>query len=104
MTASWLRYLLALLISFLGVLPTTPARADGIKVLFIAKEATPFSARVRAEVEAMGFELVSSDPLDEQGRISPMRNSQRICRVGCRLRTNWTGAALSPAVRRDSPV
>ncbi len=33
------------------------ARADGPRVLFVVAEPTPFSARVRAEIEAMGFEI-----------------------------------------------
>jgi hypothetical protein len=33
------------------------ARADGPKVLFVAPEPTAFSARVRAEIEAMGFDI-----------------------------------------------
>jgi hypothetical protein len=39
-----------------------------MKVLFVSREDTSFSARVRAELESMGFELVEGDQLDEQGR------------------------------------
>lgn len=41
------------------------ARAQGNQVLFLAKERTDFSARVRAEIDAMGFETVASDELDQ---------------------------------------
>lgn len=41
------------------------ARAQGNQVLFLAKERTDFSARVRAEIDAMGFKTVASDELDQ---------------------------------------
>ena len=44
------------------------ARAQGFPVLFEATEETAFSNRVRAEISAMGFELVSADALDDAGR------------------------------------
>jgi hypothetical protein len=40
------------------------ARADDPRILFVARDATPFSARVRAEIEAMGFTLEPADAPD----------------------------------------
>ncbi len=44
-----------------------PARAgaEGQRVLFVASASTPFSARVRAEIEAMGFEIEPAAELAE---------------------------------------
>ena len=41
------------------------ARADTTKVLFIAQRSSPFSARLQAEIEAMGFEIVPARAFDE---------------------------------------
>jgi hypothetical protein len=41
------------------------ARADTRKVLFIVQRPTPFSARLHAEIEAMGFEIVPAQAFDE---------------------------------------
>jgi hypothetical protein len=41
------------------------ARADTTKVLFIAQRSSPFSARLQAEIEAMGFEIVPAQAFDE---------------------------------------
>lgn len=68
MTGSWARRWLGLFSCVACVLLSTAAHADTVKILFVAKEVTPFSARVRAEIEAMGFELVDTDVLDAQGR------------------------------------
>ena len=43
------------------------ARAEGPRVLFVATAPTPFSARVRAEIEAMGFSIEPSDALGGGG-------------------------------------
>ncbi|HEX2671389.1 MAG TPA: hypothetical protein VHM25_10985 [Polyangiaceae bacterium] len=68
MSIDWKRCVLVFLSALVCTLFPGVGRAESIEVLFVAKEATPFSARVRAEIEAMGFELVSSDQLDAQGR------------------------------------
>jgi hypothetical protein len=41
------------------------ARADTKKVLFIVQRSSPFSARLHAEIEAMGFEIVPAQAFDE---------------------------------------
>jgi hypothetical protein len=41
------------------------ARADTRKVLFVVQRSTPFSARLHAEIEAMGFEIVPAQAFDE---------------------------------------
>jgi len=41
------------------------ARADTRKVLFVVQRSSPFSARLQAEIEAMGFEIVPAQALDE---------------------------------------
>jgi len=43
------------------------ARADGPRILFVAPTATPFSARVRAEIEAMGFTVEPAEAVDLEG-------------------------------------
>jgi hypothetical protein len=40
------------------------ARAEARRVLFVAERSTAFSERLRAEVEAMGFEIVRGESLD----------------------------------------
>lgn len=49
----------------LGVAMAPEARAEGGRVLFVASSSTPFSARVRAEIEAMGFEVEPAATLAE---------------------------------------
>jgi len=67
MSIDWKRCVLAFFSALVCTLLPSAGRAEGIEILFVAKAATPFSARVRAEIEAMGFELVSSDHVDAQG-------------------------------------
>lgn len=67
MTPRWKRCALGLSSLFVCALFPNSAHAESIQVLFVAREVTPFSARVRAEIEGMGFSLVSSDELDAQG-------------------------------------
>ncbi|APR87756.1 hypothetical protein A7982_13105 [Minicystis rosea] len=43
------------------------AAAEGRRVLFVAPETTPFAARVRAEIEAMGFDIDPAPILVEDG-------------------------------------
>jgi hypothetical protein len=43
------------------------ALAEGRRVLFVTGAPSPFSARVRAEIEAMGFEIVPAAILAEDG-------------------------------------
>jgi len=40
-----------------------PVRAESVRVLFVAHEQTPFSARIRAEIESMDFQVVLADTL-----------------------------------------
>src|SRR6266581_8538836 len=49
---------LSFLISIAYCLSARSAYADGAKILFVSREETSFSARVRAELASMGFELV----------------------------------------------
>jgi hypothetical protein len=49
----------------LAALAPGRACAGGRRVLFVASASTPFSARVRAEIEAMGFEIVPAADLAE---------------------------------------
>jgi len=42
------------------------ASAEAARVLFVSHEQTPISARIRAEIEAMDLEVVSSDELDTE--------------------------------------
>jgi hypothetical protein len=67
-TARWCCRRLPLLVLVACSLCARPAYADGAKVLFVSREDTSFSARLRAELESMGFELLEVDQLDEQGR------------------------------------
>jgi hypothetical protein len=41
------------------------ARADTKRVLFIVQRSTPFSARLQAEIEAMGFEIAPAEAFDQ---------------------------------------
>jgi hypothetical protein len=41
------------------------ARADTKRVLFIVQRSSPFSARLQAEIEAMGFEIVPAEAFDQ---------------------------------------
>lgn len=67
MSVRWALRLFPFLISVAWSLCARPAYADGAQILFVAREETSFSARVRAELEAMGFELIAADELDELG-------------------------------------
>jgi len=40
-----------------------PVRAEAARVLFVTHEQTPFSARIRAEIESMDFQVVLADTL-----------------------------------------
>ena len=55
---------LAAALALVAIAPR-PAEAEGPHVLFVASASTPFSARVRAEIEAMGFEVLNADDLAE---------------------------------------
>jgi hypothetical protein len=59
----------ALLAASIAVVAAAPrgAAAAGRKVVFVAASPTPFSARVRAEIEAMGFEVEAAADLSEEG-------------------------------------
>jgi len=41
-----------------------PSLAEPTRILFVSHEPTPFSARIRAEIEAMGLSIVPVDALD----------------------------------------
>ncbi|HET7539071.1 MAG TPA: hypothetical protein VFK05_04340 [Polyangiaceae bacterium] len=43
------------------------ASAEATRVLFVSHDKTPLSERIRAEIEAMGFEVVASDRLEPDG-------------------------------------
>jgi hypothetical protein len=58
--------LAAALVALAALFPR-PARADGPRILFVASASTPFSARVRAEIEAMGFEIELGSEVIESG-------------------------------------
>jgi hypothetical protein len=64
-----LRRAAAALVALAALLPR-PARAEGPRVLFVAPAPTPFSARVRAEIEAMGFEVELASELAVEGSTS----------------------------------
>lgn len=51
----------------LAALLPRAAHAEGPKVLFVAAEPTAFGARVRAEIEAMGFEIEPETSVIESG-------------------------------------
>lgn len=51
----------------LVALRPAPARAEGRTLLFVAPAPSPFSARVRAEIAAMGFEIEESADLISSG-------------------------------------
>lgn len=53
------------LLTLFGLVPRASAESCG--VLFVSPEKTPFSARMRGEIEAMGFEVVPTDLLEVEG-------------------------------------
>lgn len=60
------RAAVAVSIVALAALVPRAAHAEGPRVLFVASTPTPFSARVRAEIEAMGFEIAQGTELVEE--------------------------------------
>jgi len=45
------------------------ASAEAARILFVSHEQTPFSARIRAEIEAMGLQVVLADAFDAEGAL-----------------------------------
>jgi hypothetical protein len=66
MKLSTRRVLAALAIGAATSLPAA-ARAEGDRILFVAPLTSAFSARVRAEIEAMGFTVEPAPALSEEG-------------------------------------
>jgi hypothetical protein len=69
MTAGSLRRGLCSLAFFCLIGVSRQAAAEAARVLFVSHEPTPFSARIRAEIEAMGLHVVSAEALDESGAL-----------------------------------
>src|SRR5262245_4430097 len=65
------RVIAAVVLSTSMLLPAT-AWPDKQKVRFVAAKATSFGARVRAEIEAMGFDVEPADTLDDRGTLTPI--------------------------------
>jgi hypothetical protein len=55
-------------LSLIGV--SRQASAEAARILFVSHEPTPFSARIRAEIEAMGLQIVAADALDVEGALA----------------------------------
>jgi hypothetical protein len=66
MTPRARRWLLAVAVALSAGAPCG-ALAEGRRVLFVTGPPSPFSARVRAEIEAMGFEIVPAAILADNG-------------------------------------
>ena len=64
MSVRWLRCRLSrlVLLTLIGV--SRPSSAEPARVLFVSHEQTPFSARIRGEIEAMGLSILSAEVLD----------------------------------------
>jgi len=56
------------LLSLIGV--SRHASAEAARILFVSHEQTPFSARIRAEIEAMGLQILAADALDADGALA----------------------------------
>jgi len=54
------------------------AAAEAARVLFVSHEKTPLSERIRAELEAKGFQIVLSDELDPSGNFEVSAAAQVI--------------------------
>jgi len=67
MSAGWLRRGFSCLVFLSAIGASRWASAEAARVLFVSDEQTPFSARIRAEIEAMGLQIVSADALDADG-------------------------------------
>ncbi|HEY3255171.1 MAG TPA: hypothetical protein VGJ91_14525 [Polyangiaceae bacterium] len=69
MTADGLRRRLSWFVFFFVIGVAQGASAEAPRVLFVSHEQTPFSARIRAEIEAMGLQIVVADACDESGAL-----------------------------------
>ena len=69
MSVRWLRCRLSrlVLLTLIGV--SRPSSAEPARILFVSHEQTPFSARIRGEIEAMGLSILSADVLDVDGAL-----------------------------------
>jgi hypothetical protein len=81
MTTRFARGLLPWSLFLTLVISSRPALAEEARVLFVSQAQTPFSARVRAELESMGFLVVPSESrtshrsVDARGATCPIRAS-----------------------------
>jgi hypothetical protein len=80
------------------------ARAEGPRVLFVAPVTTPFSARVRAEIEAMGFTVEPAEALDVGAPPSAVAAARVIEAPPPRRVELWIVAAGSGRFERRSVI
>jgi len=74
MTAGLLRYGLSWLVFLTITGVSQRSSAEPARVLFVTQEQTPFSARIRAEIEAMGLAIVSTNTLDDAQGVDAAAN------------------------------
>jgi hypothetical protein len=65
MIVGLLRYWLSCLVFLILIGVSQRSAAEPARILFVSQEQTPFSARIRAEIEAMGLTVVSADTVDD---------------------------------------